>query len=198
MANANRICAANDCRNPAKTCGFCGKHYQRLQKYGDANHAVTPKAADGEPMRFLMEVAVPCSSDDCLTWPFAKTTHGYGQLWTDHPYRLELAHRVICRIVHGDAPTEKHEVAHSCGNGFSGCVNPRHLRWATRVENMADKIRHGTTFRGNHPNAKLLVSDVISIRAASGTDGEIAVKYGVSRSSINMIRARVSWKWVEA
>lgn len=50
--------------------------------------------------------------------------------------------RVVCERVNGPAPTEKHETAHGCGNSW--CVNKRHLRWATHIENEADKLIHGT------------------------------------------------------
>jgi hypothetical protein len=51
----------------------------------------------------------------------------------------EAAHRAMCRLIHGNPPTPKHQAAHSCGNGRRGCVHPGHLRWATDAENRAER-----------------------------------------------------------
>jgi len=45
-----------------------------------------------------------------------------------------------------------------------GCINPKHLRWATRQQNALDALEHGTSsmFAAGeaHPNAKLSQADV--------------------------------------
>jgi hypothetical protein len=84
----------------------------------------------------------------CLIWPFSRDPRvGRGQMGDEED---QWAHRVMCREVHGPAPSPKHQTAHSCGNGHLGCVNPRHLSWKTNSENQLERYRvHG---RGN-PNA---------------------------------------------
>jgi hypothetical protein len=63
------------------------------------------------------------------------------------PRTVRRAHRVMCEIAHGPKPAPGFVAAHTCGKGREGCVNPRHLRWASQKENMADKLLHGTSNR---------------------------------------------------
>lgn len=93
-------------------------------------------------MRYFREVVVGYTGDDCLLWPFSKSNKGYGTI--NHDGRNLTVSRFLCAEVNGPPPTPDHVAAHSCGRGHTGCVNPRHLRWATRTENEADKIIHGT------------------------------------------------------
>ena len=53
--------------------------------------------------------------------------------------RRQSAHRAMCELVHGPAPTPKHQAAHSCHRGCDGCVLPQHLHWATDAENRAER-----------------------------------------------------------
>lgn len=46
----------------------------------------------------------------------------------------------------------------------------------------------------NNPMSKLTKNKVIEIRKLSGTDSEIASKYGVSRRNINLIRSHKTWR----
>lgn len=58
--------------------------------------------------------------------------------------RSVIVARMVCEEVNGPPPTPAHQAAHSCGKGHLGCITPQHLRWATQVENEADKLIHGT------------------------------------------------------
>lgn len=78
-------------------------------------------------------------TDDCIEWPFAKNTKGYGLIWIDG--RVRTIHSVVCERHNGDRPTGYH-AAHHCGN--KPCMNHRHIRWATPSENERDKRIHGT------------------------------------------------------
>ena len=74
-------------------------------------------------------------------------------------------------------------VLHSCGN--RSCVNPRHLRLGSVIEN-------------NRDSAKLTYDDVVEIREAlrSGevTQKALALKYGVCVSNISRIATGRSWR----
>jgi hypothetical protein len=76
-----------------------------------------------------------------LIWPFARYNNGYGNVtfYDALGKHSTGAHRIMCKLVHGEPPTPKHEAAHSCGNGTGGCINPHHLRSDTRGGNNADK-----------------------------------------------------------
>lgn len=146
MAKIDRICSIPECGNPVhiKSRGLCQAHYMRWVRYRDpvAGGPMQTKAPFGAPRKFL-DAALEYAARDCLVWPFATDTDGYGVIKIDG--RLRNVHRVICERAHGPSPTPKHEAAH---DNFGrpciseACVNPRHLRWATRTENEHDKRKH--------------------------------------------------------
>lgn len=131
--------------------------------------------------------------DACLIWPFGKTSAGYGVIYNGG--KQILAHRFMCTLAHGAPPPGKTDCAHNCGNGSRGCVNPRHLRWATRSENMADCALHGTRLDGDkNPQAKLTNVQVAAIRNSREKGRFLAQKYGVSPSLIAMIKNGRVWR----
>ena len=121
-----------------------------------------------------------------------------------------LVSRVVCRAFHGDPPSPKHDAAHGDGKPLNNRED--NLRWATRVENMADSFKHGTFVVGDehwsrkypekrsigeaHGHAKLTASDVLEIRSSKRKGSELASSLGVSRSTISMIRNRKIWAHV--
>ena len=108
--------------------------------------------------------------------------------------KLEYAHRFMCQLVHGDPPTDKHQAAHSCGNGHLGCVNPKHLTWKTPEANQQDKREHGRAYTDGG-RYKLTPADVAEIRAMRGkkTQDEMAKMFGVSRRNIGAVLSGRSW-----
>jgi hypothetical protein len=157
------------------------------------------KAAYGEAARFLKEVVLPHTGDQCLAWPFSRYPNGYGQLWRDG--KPAPVSRIVCTEINGPPPTEKHEAAHSCGKGHEGCCNPRHLDWKTPAENCSDKLTHGTHFRGDQsPNAKLTREKVQRIKELRGTVSrrKLAEWMGVSEPLIGHIHSGRRWGWLEA
>lgn len=88
----------------------------------------------------------------CLEWTASRQV-GYGQVWFQG--RMRGAHRVAWIVAHGEIPKGR-EVDHLCHN--RACVEPRHLRLATHVQNGQNRAgapRHSSTgIRGIrlHPN----------------------------------------------
>ncbi|MGN7750589.1 HNH endonuclease [Sinorhizobium sp. 22678] len=108
-------------------------------------------------------------------------------------------HRLVCKLVKGEPPTDRHEAAHSCGNGHLGCVNPNHLEWKTRSENQLDRVAHGTSLRGErHLQAKLTEREAREIWRLKGVkrQTEIAAEFGVTRYAIYCIHNQRSWAWI--
>lgn len=159
--------------------------------------ALVLRAVNGEPARHYHEVVAVFAGSACLTWPYNRNSAGYGMIWVDG--RGALVSRLACESVHGPAPTDRHQAAHSCGNGHLGCVNPHHLEWKTQAANFADKVDHGTDNRGaRHPMARLTEDAVRQIRALKGalSEKKIAERFGVSASMIGLILRGKKWGWL--
>ena len=189
----NQICHLEGCINKHYARGYCEKHYLRWRRHG---HPLGGRTSPGVPLRWLEE-NVGYHGDDCLRWPFADDGKGYGVVKVDG--QQTSAHRAMCKLVHGDPPTADHEVAHSCGQGHLRCVNPNHLRWATRSENHADKLTHGTHNRGERcPTADLTESQVRQILSLKGImlKKDIAAQFGVSLSHVSNIHLGKRWSWL--
>lgn len=156
------------------------------------------KTPAGKPMLWLLEMS-HYNGDDCPAWPYAKKKKGYGSIW--HQGRTRVASRVLCEVVHGPAPSAQHEAAHSCGNGDKGCMNPSHLRWATPLENQADRVKDGTHNRGDARRAgtKLTVAQVVMARKEVGQGRSpyvVAERLGVKPATIYSLVKRQTWAWV--
>jgi hypothetical protein len=70
-------------------------------------------------------------SGDCWEWTGAKTSAGYGVFGMGGG-KTRGSQRVAYELTHGGIP-EGMEIDHICHN--RGCVNPQHLRLATRKQN---------------------------------------------------------------
>lgn len=176
-------CSLPGCGRPRKGLGYCNAHYIRLRKYG--NPLGGKPVMHGEPMAFMRNVVLPHSGNDCLVWPYYRNADGYGQVRFNG--RDMGAHRVACILANGEPPTDGHEAAHNCGNGRGGCVSPKHLRWATMLENEADKFKHGSLKYGEkHHSSKLTAQQVAEIKSLKGakTAREIGVEFGVSMKTV--------------
>ena len=148
----------------------------------------------GEPQKFL-ECNQSYNGDDCIIWPFSRDSSGYAQIWNTRS--MKTVSKLLCIELNGLPPTPQHEAAHSCGKGSNGCVTKNHVYWATRSENEIEKIKHGTSNRGNQRSgkAKLTESQVHELRALYGTMGytRLASKYGINRKSVEKIVKRINW-----
>lgn len=188
-------CSIASCDRPVDASGMCSTHYRRLRLYGDPLGGGPFRARPGEPIVFLLEAA-EYQGDNCLTWPFARNSAGYGHL------RIEgvgtLAHRIVCERAHG-APPGGAEAAHLCGNGHLSCINKRHLAWKSREGNMKDMIAHGRSRRGGRQwMSRLTESDVRNIMNFKGIRlaKDIAGDFGVTAANIVAIWRGVSWGWL--
>lgn len=191
-----KLCAVEDCGKPYHAHGYCATHAYHFKAHGDplgGRHSASP----GEPLRWIYEQALFYESDECLTWPFERTRHGYGSI--KHNGKKRVASRVMCEVVHGPQPTPEHEACHSCGRGHEGCMAPRHLRWGTRTENVQDAKLHGTWNHGETvPAAKLTECQIKEIRGLKGIapQRELGNRYGVGQGTISRIVNRKRWAWM--
>lgn len=192
MANSP-ICSIPNCGKNAATRGWCNRHYQQWRRTG--NPIGAPRTPNGEPLRFIHDTALKHEGPECLTWPYGRDGKGAGSVRING--RHTVVSRYICELVHGSPPSPTHEAAHSCGKGHEACVAPTHISWKTPVENMADKLIHGTDHRGvRHPLSKLTDEDVLKIRELYSqglTQQEIANQFGITRSVVGNIHHGRTW-----
>lgn len=192
----NSLCSIIDCGKPARTRGMCSTHYNQWLETPDAMAIKGP--ANGTLSAWLL-ANVEWNGAGCLLWPFSRNPNGYAcQVRMDG--QVAYAHHHMCRLAEGEPPSPDHEVAHSCGNGRNGCVDPRHVRWATRLENMDDMIGHGRTNRGTKcPTSQLTDDQVRDIRRLSGTMSQkrIAALFSTSQGNVCNIILRKRWAWLE-
>ena len=143
-------------------------------------------------MEFL-EKAIGADTDACIPWPFAKTVAGYGKI-TINGILKGVPSEVLLRSG-WSKPSQRHVAAHSpevCHN--PACINPRHLRWATPSENMADRILDGTANRGSrHGNAVLTETDIPAIRSDVRSPAKIAADFGVSEATVRDVLSGRTW-----
>lgn len=200
MADQFKACSVSDCNGNAHSRhkggkGMCRKHYHRFKRHGDPLGGGT---YNGELQKFYDEVVLTYEGDDCLIWPYSKAGKGYAQMYVGgaHVY----VSRRLCEEVNGSAPTPDHDAAHSCGQGLRGCVTRHHMRWATRAENLADKLIHGTHDRGEKStSAKLTDAQAREIIALKGKEKQalIASRFGVSFQLVSRIQSGKAWKWLQ-
>ena len=147
------------------------------------------KRGNGRSYRWLRE-HISYAGDDCLIWPFSRC-NGYAHL--GHLGKMHYGHRMMCEMVHGPAPSSRHEASHSCGRGHLGCVNPRHLSWKTKSQNQRDRARHGTTSVGW--KGKITPQQANEIRKLRGKllQREIAERFGISRANVSLIHCNKLW-----
>lgn len=186
------LCSILGCGKVHFGRGYCHNHHYRFWKHGDPLAGKTEK---GLPRKFYEDVALIYDGDECLIWPYSKSSSGYAKLQEDG--RPKTVSRMVCEEANGPPPTERHQASHSCGNGHLGCVTKSHLSWKTPKENNADKLIHGTHNGGSRHNmAKLSDSQVAEVIAIKGErpQTEIAKMFGISQAHVSRIHLGQSWR----
>lgn len=136
-------CVIDDCEKVGSSSrsGLCHAHAHRKYRYGDPlGGRRGMRTQNGIPYQWLLD-HVNYDGIECLIWPFAKRHRGYGGVVMQDGL-TRSPHRIICILAYGEPPFEGAIAAHSCGNGHLGCVNPKHLSWATNRENAIDRSLH--------------------------------------------------------
>lgn len=116
-------------------------------------------------------------------------------LYKEGKRTARTVHTLVADAFLGPCP-DGQEVAHNDGvRSHNALVNLRH---DTRSGNHADKVAHGTHNRGErHPLRKLTEPEVRAVRASVGRSDDIGAVYGVTRATINAVKARRTWRHVQ-
>ena len=123
-----KTCNIDGCGKPSRARGWCNMHWKRWQKHGDPLGA----AYRGPEATFLAMTEPIVGDPGCIIWTGSTDMGGYGRLRVNG--RKVSAHRWAWEREHGDIPEGMH-LDHVCWN--RSCVNPEHLRLATRSQNNA-------------------------------------------------------------
>jgi len=150
-------------------------------------------AAKGSAPAFVAE-AVASNTMDCIIYPYCKEKSGYGRIRIKG--RTIGAHFHVAEIAHGPRPSPSHEACHSCG--CASCINPRHLYWGTRSDNVRDAMAHGTAYKFPKlmgeaaPQSKYsdkVVGQVREMLARGDTQMSISAAMGISQSHVSRIKS---------
>jgi hypothetical protein len=189
-------------------CAQCGSSFDRGYPISAARAAkaqfcrrecqttfVAERARDRLAHRFWSKVKIG-EADECWPWEGRRSDRGYGEF--DYGNRPVVASRFAYFLSTGIDPGDVF-VCHSCDN--PPCCNPGHLWPGTHRDNMRDmalkKRAHITGWKGaDHPSAKLSLENVLTIRASSHANADLAIQYGVTAAAIYNIRERKTWRHV--
>lgn len=131
-------------------------------------------------------------TNGCWIWTAAKAGNGYGYFYYNG--HLRYAHRVSLALFKGYELENDLDTLHSCDN--PSCVNPDHLSYGTRTQNMREASSRGRTVNVNdwsgikNPKAKLTSSsraDVESRIASRITTKLIASEFNISTARVLQI-----------
>lgn len=123
-------------------------------------------------------------------------------LCTNGRQQTTRVHRLVLETFVGPAPAGQ-EGCHNDGNPVNNRLE--NLRWDAHVENMRDRVEHGTATpppvrRGEaHYNTSLTADHIRAIRAPAyrhGLHSQLGREYGVSNQTIRRIRQREVWAHV--
>ena len=104
---------------------------------------MTPAPRRSPPGSHLawLRATIASPPEGCAPFPGPLFKHGYGMVWFEG--RVHCAHRVAFLLAHGSIPDGMH-ILHTCLKNRP-CCNPLHLYAGTNTQNVADRLRDGTS-----------------------------------------------------
>lgn len=144
--------------------------------------------------RFWRSV-VKAGINQCWIWKGFRRPNGYGALKINGVHRF--AHRVSF-VLHGGKLNAGDCVLHRCDN--PPCVNPRHLRKGSRVDNRADCVSKRRQSAGRkHYLSKPLPKDVLDAIVAGYSKRQVplrvfAQQFNLGTSTIHRIVKGKHWQ----
>lgn len=141
----------------------------------------------------------PHVSTPCWIWQGNVDKYGYGYLTVMQPKKhKEQAHRVSMFLFKPNESIDGLHVCHYCHTKL--CVNPEHLHPGSAEDNIEEMVFAARQAKGTElPQAILTEDNVVMIRQElkNGIPRKtLAIRYGISLSTIDAIAQRRSWKHV--
>lgn len=139
--------------------------------------------------------SMPEPNSGCLLWLSYVNKGGYGVVgWRR---KTALAHRVAWELKNGPIPLGLY-ACHKCD--VRSCINPSHMFLGTHKDNADDKVAKGRSGRvpNNKHRARLSLDQVKTIRSDPRCGRELARAFGVSYSTISMVRNGRTWREEES
>lgn len=154
-----------------------------------------------------------CDLKGCWLWTAATNNRGYGVIGFGGGNKIVLAHRLSWILHNGEIP-DGQLVLHKCD--VRACVNPDHLYLGNMKDNARDHMERGDPYiyklherrhewddirtaampRGkNHhrSNAKINESIARQIFLATGSQREIAERFGLCQQAVSKIKTLKTW-----
>jgi hypothetical protein len=120
------------------------------------------------------------------------TNRPFLNLWKNNKQNVVRVHKLVLEAFVGQCPKGL-ECCHNDGNSFNNHIS--NLRWDTHKSNIHDRIKHGTSNRGEKcGTAKLTLEQVKAIRKDDRLQRIIAKEYGIAESMISRIKSGVRWQ----
>jgi hypothetical protein len=130
--------------------------------------------------------------------PWRNRTRLQVELRANRSRKKFFVHQLVVAAFIGSAPSDEHEIAHWDGDTENNYV--KNLRWATSLENSADRDRHGRTARGEMSGPSRLVESqvrqIISLCSSGTPQQKVAKKFGVSKHTVWCIANKRTWKHI--
>jgi len=192
----SKLCTEFGCSSPSISRGLCGAHYARDKRAGlflDVRRSEAPIEE-----RFFRQIE---KTDSCWIWKGRLVGKGYGSIGLGGKGAKQvLAHRLSYEIHKGQIP-EGMVIMHSCDN--PRCVNPDHLEAGTQSQNIKDafarmrKVQPLKKAKGEECGAAKLTNEIVlGIRESKLSLKTLAELHGVSKSAIERIRYRKTWRHI--
>lgn len=183
-------CVSDGCSRSARKRGMCNAHYLRWYRRTPPAERQRPSA----PERFWSKVA---KGPGCWEWQGCRRPSGHGHFAVTQT-RIISAHSYSLELALGYPAPDGTECCHRCDN--PPCVNPKHLYFGTRQNNVDDAWARGRHQVGSQrPAALLTEAQVIEIReryAANEQVPSLAGCFGIAQSTVRSIVLGNKWKHV--
>lgn len=105
--------------------------------------------------------------------------------------KTELVHLLVCEAFYGPKPAIYDEARHLDGDRTNNA--PQNLDWGTRQQNWSDRRFKGRGVRSKHWAAKISEEQAADIRNSVFSQRVLAKKYGLSQSTIGLIKQGNIW-----